>query len=243
MRAQKLDTQVRQEQIAEAALGLVASRGMKGLSVARVARQIGVVPSAIYRHYGSKDQVLDAVLDLIRDRLLSNVAAVCKDSGEALDRLRGLLVRHVRLLRENEGIPRIVFSQELHNGDSGRKARMYGTISEYLGQVAKMVREGQQNGEIRSDFPAEVVAMMFLGVIQPAALLWDLSDGDFDVARHAERAWEILEEAVRPIEGAGRAGSAKPGHSGCCRHEQVPENRPARDEPGPSIAGISGQEM
>ena len=209
MRAQKLDTQVRQEQIAEAALGVVACRGMKGLSVARVARRIGVVPSAIYRHYGSKDEVLDAVLDLIRDRLLANVADVCNESGEALDRLRGLLVRHVRLLRENEGIPRIVFSQELHNGDSGRKARMCGTIREYLGQVAKIVREGQQNGEIRSDSPAEVVAMMFLGVIQPAALLWDLSDGDFDVARHAERAWEILEEAVRPIEGAGRAGSAK----------------------------------
>lgn len=209
MRAEKLDTQVRQEQIAEAALALVASQGLKGLSVARVARRVGVVPSAIYRHYKSKDEVLDAVLDLIRDRLLANVASVCKESDEALDRLHRLLIRHVRLLRENRGIPRVVFSQELHNGDSGRKARMYETIGEYLGQVAEIVRQGQQNGQVRSNLTAEAVSMMFLGIVQPAALLWDLSDGDFDVTRHAERAWQILEMAIRPVERAKMTGSTK----------------------------------
>lgn len=209
MSAEKLDTQVRQEQIAAAALGLVASQGMKGLSVARVARRVGVVPSAIYRHYSSKDEVLDAVLDLIRDRLLANVAAACNESDEALDRLHLLLIRHVRLLRENQGIPRVVFSQELHNGHSGRKARMYETIRQYLGQVAEIVRQGQQNGQVRSDFTAEAVSMMFLGIVQPAALLWDLSDGDFDVTRHAERAWQILEMAILPVKQEKANGSTK----------------------------------
>src|SRR5512140_198989 len=101
-RAAKVHTEFRQEQIAEAALRLVAGQGMKGLSVARVARRVGVVPSAIYRHYNSKDEVLDAVLDLIRGRLLANVKAVCEASTEALDRLHRLLARHVRLLCENQ---------------------------------------------------------------------------------------------------------------------------------------------
>lgn len=197
MRARKLTSEVRQEQIAEAALALVAAQGMKALSVARVARRVGVVPSAIYRHYRSKDDVLDAVLSMIRSRLLLNVEAVCSESNDPLERLQLLLRHHIKLLRDNEGIPRVVFSQELHHGDTQRKTRTYGIIREYLDRVAEIVRDGQQKGQIRSEFRPEAIAMMYLGIVQPAALLWDFSGGDFDVTRHGDHAWQILNAAIR----------------------------------------------
>jgi AcrR family transcriptional regulator len=212
MRAAKVHTQIRQEQIAKAAMDLVAAHGMKGLNVARVARRVGVVPAAIYRHYQGKDEMLDAVLDLIRERLLANVKAVCEESVEPVDRLHRLLARHLRLLRENKGIPRVVFSQELHTGDSTRKSRLYEIIGEYLRQVAEIVRQGQQQGQVRSDFTPEAVSMMLLGIVQPAALLWDLSDGDFDVTTHAERVWQILDAALRPVEQRGSPRGTSAGH-------------------------------
>ena len=70
MRAAKLHTDIRQEQIVQAALGVVASHGLRGLTVQRVARQLGLAPSALYRHFRSKDEVLTAVLALIHSRLL-----------------------------------------------------------------------------------------------------------------------------------------------------------------------------
>ena len=62
----KLQTRIRREQIAEAALQLVASEGVKRLSIAAAARRVGLVPSGIYRHFKSKDAMLDAVLELFR---------------------------------------------------------------------------------------------------------------------------------------------------------------------------------
>jgi hypothetical protein len=38
---------------------------------------------------------------------------------------------------------------------------------------------------------------MFLGLVQPAAILWQLSDGGIDVTKHAERAWQIFSDAIR----------------------------------------------
>jgi hypothetical protein len=38
---------------------------------------------------------------------------------------------------------------------------------------------------------------MFLGLIQPAALLWHLSEGEFDVTQHVEKAWNLLSETLR----------------------------------------------
>jgi len=79
-----LDTQVRQEQITQAALNLISANGLKGLSVAGVAKRIGLVPSAIYRHFNSKDQIIDATVDLIFDRLLGNGVELGSDHGDRL---------------------------------------------------------------------------------------------------------------------------------------------------------------
>ncbi len=41
------------------------------------------------------------------------------------------------------------------------------------------------------------VSVMFLGLIQPAALLWHLSEGGFDVTQHVDGAWNLLSETLR----------------------------------------------
>ena len=47
MTKKRLVTEVRQEQIAEAALNIVRSEGIRALSVAAVAEKVGIVPSAV----------------------------------------------------------------------------------------------------------------------------------------------------------------------------------------------------
>jgi AcrR family transcriptional regulator len=197
MATEKLGTEVRQEQLAQAALSLITTQGLKGLSVARVARRVGLVPSAVYRHFESKDELLDAVLELIRERLSANVVQASQGTKDALQVLRRLVMAHVRLIRENEGILSVVFSDEVQNGRPERKARVHTMIQGYLNKVAQIVSRGQREGHIRPDVDPGTVSVMFLGLIQPAALLWHLSEGRFDVTRHVERAWNLLSETLR----------------------------------------------
>lgn len=99
MAAEKLKTLVRREQIAQAALRLAARGGLKRLSVAAIARQVGFGPTAVYRHFKSKDEVLDAVLDLVGTRLQANVKSVHPKTGDPLEILHKLLTRHIALIR------------------------------------------------------------------------------------------------------------------------------------------------
>jgi AcrR family transcriptional regulator len=220
--ATRLETQVRREQIAESMLMLIGAKGLKGLSVAAVARRIGLVPSALYRHFRNKEQMLDAALDLIGSRLRSNAETARRGAQDRpLESLRLLLVGHVELIRENRGIQRIVFSEDVYVSHPERRSKLYGMIREYLDRVANIVRRGQDLGEIRRDIDPQTAAMMFLGLVQPAAILWHISDGAFDVTKHAERAWRIFSEAIRVpcqaasrVSGRRRAGLAKRGVSG-----------------------------
>jgi AcrR family transcriptional regulator len=192
----KLDSEVRREQIAEAALELVADRGVGRMSIVAVARRVGLVPSGIYRHFRNKEEVLLAVLDRIEARLRENVREARADSPEPLEQLWGLLIRHIRFIREGRAVPKIVFSDDFHRGHPERIARVQKIITGYLGQIAELVREGQQRGAIRPELDSATVALLFLGIVMPAGILWHVTEGRFDVTRHAERAWLILRQAI-----------------------------------------------
>ena len=196
MSDEKLDTEVRRQQIAEAALSLVADRGLGRLSVAAVARRVGLVPSGIYRHFKSKDEIVLAVLDRIEARMLANVQAACDESPDPLQRLRSLLMRHIRMIREGRAVPRIIFSDDLQSGHPERKVRVQHVVDGYLRQIGQFVREGQEQGKVRPELDPGTVALLFLGMIVPAGILWHLTDGGFDVTKHAERAWQVFRGAI-----------------------------------------------
>jgi len=192
----KLGTEVRREQIAQAALALIASQGVNGLNMMGLARRVGLGASSLYRHFASKDQVLEAVLDLLRDRLLDNVQIALGEAIHPLEQLKRLLALHLRLILEYQALPRLFFSGDLYAGRPERKAKLYGIVKTYLGEVAEIVRRGQKDNTIRLDLDPEAVSVMFLGLIQPTAILWHLSDGEFDVAKHVERAWPLFRQAI-----------------------------------------------
>jgi AcrR family transcriptional regulator len=196
MSEEKLGTEIRREQIAEAALQLVASQGLRRLSVAAVARRVGLVPSGIYRHFRSKDEILRAVLDRIEQRLLENIRIASEEHTNPLECLRDVLMRHIRFIREGRALPRIIFSDDFHGGQPELKEKVLGIFGKYSGQVADLVRRGQQLGLIRAEVDPASVAMMVFGVVVPAAILWHLTEGGFDVTRHATRAWELLRTAI-----------------------------------------------
>lgn len=189
MRAQKTETEARQEQIIEAALELIGAEGVYALSIVGIAERVGIVPSALYRHFKSKDDVLDGVLKLLRKRLLSNVKNVRKQTPDALQRLRLLLKKQARMLSENRAIPHVVFSDGIYTGHPDRKAKVAEIITSYLKQIQKIIEEGKQNGTIRQDVVPSTASVMFLGMILPAAVLWNVSEGVFDMVAHAENAW------------------------------------------------------
>jgi AcrR family transcriptional regulator len=198
MADEKLDTQIRREQIAEAALGLVAAQGVRHLSIAAVARRVGLVPSGIYRHFKSKDELLAAVLDRIEQRLLANVQEAREESEDPMERLKGILMRHIRFLREGKviSIPRMIFSEDVRTDGPQRKQRVLQLFDHYIGQVRRIVREGQSGGRIRQDVDVQTITMMLFGIIVPAGILWHLTEGGFDVTRHAQRSWQLFAQAV-----------------------------------------------
>lgn len=210
MGTQKKATAVRRREIVQAALQLVASRGLQGLTIAGIAARIGLAPSALYRHFGNKDLVIDEILDLVQEQLMENVRLAQGETPEPLARLHRLLLLHLQFIGEQPGILPVVFSQEIMGGPPRRRAKVYALIRAYLREVADILRQGQAGGVIRADAAPETMALVFLGLIQPAAILWHLSGGEVAVLEEAERAWQIFAAGIAPTTIHGKLTGEEP---------------------------------
>ena len=94
----RLKTVIRRDQIAEAALDIVRSEGIRSLNVAAVAEKVGLVPSAVYRHVKNKSEIVGNVLELIQTRLNQHYQDVIQQNLEPVEKLNLLLSRHVELI-------------------------------------------------------------------------------------------------------------------------------------------------
>ncbi len=197
MRAQKQDSETRKRQIAGAAMSLIAREGVKGLSVAAVASKVGVVPSALYRHYKGKEEILEATLALVKELIMENIRSVQKESSSPLEQLRLLMIRHLEMIQEFQAIPRIIFSDEVSASKPLRRTVLFKIVKGILMQVARLVAHGQRLGQIKTKLDPHTVSVIFLGLVQPPAILWYLSQGSFDISKHMKKAWPLFEKAVQ----------------------------------------------
>jgi TetR/AcrR family fatty acid metabolism transcriptional regulator len=192
----------RRRQIARSVLALATERGVSGISVAAVAARIGVAPSALYRHYPSKDAMLDATLEHIASGVLANLAAVGAEHREPLDALGRLLERHIELIQRNRGIPLVVFSEDFFR-DVRRRRRLVAMMQSYRGGIESLVREAQRRGRVRAALDPSTLSLMFFGLFQAPAIHWHLSGGRADLADHARRAWSVFHRGIRTTRGHG----------------------------------------
>jgi hypothetical protein len=154
--------------------------------------------------------LLNATLDLIGKRLLSNVVQVRHEISGALERLRVLLMREIDLLLENQAIPHIVFSESIFTDSDYRKDKVRAIMTDYFQEVEQIVREGQQEGQLRVDIAPLTVVLMFKGMVLPAVVLWKVTGGNVDLVRHAEAAWDLFYIAVSSYgEGSEKIGDVR----------------------------------
>lgn len=82
----------RRNEILDAALGLVLSKGYERMTVADISGELGISSGAFYHYFGSKPGLLDAIVERIRAVSEPLLAAVVDDAGlGAIAKLQGFL--------------------------------------------------------------------------------------------------------------------------------------------------------
>lgn len=197
MPRKRLTSTMRQEQILDTTLEIIAEKGLSGVNTSEIAQRIGIVPSALYRHFENKDALIDALLDRTHSILFENVRKISMESSGASKNLRSLFLLHIEFIRKNPGIPKLVFSDAAVFGSPERKKKVIFIVRNYMNKLKEIAEKGIREGDLMNDISSEAVAFSMVSFAQHVGLISNLSDGKIDMSNLAELAWSYIERAIR----------------------------------------------
>ncbi len=197
--AKRMTTTIRREQIAEAALALVAEQGVTALTARNVARAVGVTAPALYRHFpGGKADILASVLDLLDAVKSEGLRRAVNDPGSALAKLRRCFDLHISVIERYRALPNLVLSDAIWIDEPQFKTRLLESHQQQQAQVSAIIREGQEAGEIRQDIEADQIFVQFLGQFLTIAILYSRRGDMIDPKTQADANWKMFIRSVAP---------------------------------------------
>jgi TetR/AcrR family transcriptional regulator, fatty acid metabolism regulator protein len=186
----------RRDQVTEAALKVIGKSGMTGLTTAALAKEAGMSEANLYRHFANKQEIISETLKKIQDGLRGNVEAVMMSTSAPVQRLREIFRLHLRFVAGNEGIPRLVFSDEIHASEPGLRSRLFETISSYAAALERIVEQGKREGTIKSAVDPRATALTFIGMIQVTILRTVLSGFALSMEDEGLELWKNFESCI-----------------------------------------------
>jgi AcrR family transcriptional regulator len=141
------------QRILDAALALASASGLRNLTMDDVASRAGVGRMTVYRRFGSRGALVDALAVREARRCLTAIAASIDPEAPAAERLVSLAVATLRLIREHPLLDRLArfepedLLSELTRDDSA----VFRLVRAFL---VEQIRSGQEAGELRGGDPA-----------------------------------------------------------------------------------------
>lgn len=142
--------------ILDAALELAAASGLRHLTMEDVARAAGVGRATVYRRFGDRDALVDALSTREARRCLAELAAASDPSASVVDHFAEGFVVSIRLLREHPLLRRLVLVER----QTLLQALDDGLFELARGFLAERIRVAQQLGEARDVDPDEAAEIL-----------------------------------------------------------------------------------
>ena len=150
----------RREEILKVTLELLGQYGLEGTTVSRIARAVGLTPGALYRHFDSRDALIDEANRLASERASS--WAERSNEPDALKRLEEFGRVHAEWAKENLTTVVRPFFLELASAQPDRAGKMKITRIKPYEALADLADQAKRQGTIRPDVPSEDIAWAML---------------------------------------------------------------------------------
>jgi AcrR family transcriptional regulator len=191
-----LSKDVRRDQVVTAVLKLIGEYGMAKLTTAAIAKEVGISEANIYRHFHNKQEILSETVYRIGDGLMRNVEIAMKSSSAPIDRLRQVFQLHLQYVGQNRGIPRLLFSDDIHADNADLKSKLLEIISGYVLSLEDIIKEGKKNGSIKQYVDPKAAALTFIGMVQVSIIRWILSDFKLVIEDEGLALWNYFEMCI-----------------------------------------------
>jgi AcrR family transcriptional regulator len=182
--------------LTDAAVELIAERGVRGFSLAELSRRVGVTVAAPYRHFADRDELLAAVATRAVSAFADALRAAAGPSGPAEPRLAAMAGAYVRFAAQQRPLFAVLFGVELDKMKYPDLRRAWEAADDLIESCVMQLCDGDAAGAEALENAVEATARGYAAM---------LAEGDFgDGPQAVQQATEGASAAARALI-AGRA--------------------------------------
>ena len=187
------------QSILERAVDLASLEGLEGLTIGRLADDLGMSKSGLFAHFGSKEDLQLATLQAAGERYINAVLRPAYQEPRGLPRLLALCRRWMEYLNGRVfpgGCFFAAASFEFDGRPGPIRDAIVKSMDEWVAALEKTITMARDEGHLRADVDVKQLAFELNAFFFGANFAWELRT-DREALERAYRAMEARLESVR----------------------------------------------
>jgi TetR/AcrR family fatty acid metabolism transcriptional regulator len=198
----------KRERILDAAIKVFARSGYHGARDSDIAREAGIAYGLVYHYFRNKEEILASAFEERWSGFLAVVDAIAAGPAPAREKLHSVAALILNAYRRRPDWVKVLVL-EIQRSSRFAAPEQIRAVGRLFDQVARIVREGQEKGELREDVDPQVACVVLIGaldlVITSLVLgLTRIDGGDAQQAAYCDRAASaVVDVFLRGMERSG----------------------------------------
>lgn len=153
----------------QAVLDIFSDSDFHKANIRDVAKKAGVSFSTIYKHYGSKERLVFAFVDVWLGKLTDRIYDHLQGIEDLKEKMRKVLWLQLDYYERNQGFAKIIFmTLPMKTWMADETFKQKKMINLYL----EVMRKGQKEGQLNPNVRAGILLDFMLGTVQRAFTMW-----------------------------------------------------------------------
>ena len=185
----------RQQEIVNAALGIISTRGLQALTIKAISDRVGFRDAAVYRHFRSKEHILAAIVGILERNSHRVLKAIDDSAIPPLEKISLFFIDRCQSFAADRTLTAVLFSDELLRNHRQLAKRMRAVIESHQEILLGFIRQGQRDGVIVKADP-EHLFLMLMGSLRFLVTRWQAAEYSFDLIRSGRALWRSLRRLI-----------------------------------------------
>lgn len=195
-RVQRLSRERRIADIMEAGRAVFEEKGFDHALIADIAIRAEVVEGTIYRYFDNKRDLMVKIIEHWYAGMLADYDQGLRAISGTRNRLRFMIWRHLKAIRDNRELCRLAF-HHLRSGSDYVGTKVYALNREYTRRTVDIVREGIETQEIRPDISLRLARDLIYGSIEHLTWAFLRGEGTFELEASADAITDLVYRGIR----------------------------------------------
>jgi len=187
----------RQIEIIRKSIYIIASKGIQGLTIKNLSKEIGISEAAIYRHFKSKTDILLAILENFANNSTFINHSLDKLDEDTFKKISLIFANIINLFSKEPSHISVIFSEEIFKNEDVLKKKITEIMYEKERAIENLLLEGQIKGEVRRDIDNKILALVVMGTFRFMVKQMDLRDEQENLQEENKKLINGLETILR----------------------------------------------